>query len=96
MSTKILILCLRRLRFLAISALLMIILLPAWSELTNHARAAGDVMIYADALNPGWQNWSWDSTVSFANATPVHSGSASIAVTFTAAWGGLYLHADTG
>jgi hypothetical protein len=51
--------------------------------------------IYADALAGDWQDWSWDTTRSFDNAQPVHGGSASIAVTYTAAWGGLYLHTDT-
>ncbi len=46
--------------------------------------------IYADALGPGWVDWSWAS-VNLAAASPVHSGAHSIAVTF-GAWQGLYLH----
>ncbi len=65
--------------------------------LSPHPGAAqgGAPTVYADALGAGWQNWSWDSTVNFATPSPVYSGSASVAVTYTAAWGGLYLHTYT-
>jgi endoglucanase len=96
MSAKMLFLRLRRLRSLAIAVLLMIVLLAARSGHTNHVRAAGDVIIYADALRAGWQSWSWDTTIDLANPAPVHGGSASIAVTCTAAWGALYLHSNSG
>ncbi|MEZ4580721.1 MAG: hypothetical protein R3A10_03540 [Caldilineaceae bacterium] len=33
-----------------------------------------DLTVYADALAPGWEDWSWDSEVDVANATPVYSG----------------------
>ena len=46
---------------------------------------AADLPIYTDTLAGGWQDWSWDTTRSFDNPQPVHSGSASIAVTYTAA-----------
>jgi len=46
--------------------------------------------IYTDALAAGWSNWSW-ATVDLQATTPVHSGSRSIAVTYSA-WQGLYLH----
>jgi hypothetical protein len=52
---------------------------------------ASDLIIYQDALSSGWENWSWDTTVTFSNTTPVHSGSASIAITYTNGWGGFYL-----
>ncbi len=58
------------------------------------ARAAADLSIYADTLAAGWQDWSWDTTDNLSNAAPVHSGTASIAVTYNKAWGGLYLHAN--
>ncbi len=48
--------------------------------------------VYADALAPGWNDWSWDSTRNFSNTTPVYAGTNSISVTYTAAWGGLYLN----
>lgn len=48
----------------------------------------GDV-IYADSLAAGWENWSWDTTLDFANtdrATP------SIHIAFESAWAGMFLH----
>ncbi len=62
---------------------------------TDTMTPAGPAVIYADALAGGWQDWSWDATRRFDNPQPVHGGSASIAVTFTAAWGGFYLHTDS-
>ncbi len=56
--------------------------------------AAEDVPVYIDALAGDWADWSWDTTHDFSNPSPVHGGSASIAATFNAAWGGLYLHTD--
>ncbi len=85
----------RRSMLLAISAVLLSVVLVAQPSLTRPVRAADNSPVYTDALASPWQDWSWDTTVSFANATPVHSGSASIAVTYTAAWGGLYFHTDT-
>lgn len=52
--------------------------------------------IYSDALASGWANWSWNATVGFAATSPVYSGTRSISVAYTAAWGGLYLHHGTG
>jgi chitinase len=49
-------------------------------------------VLFGDALASGWANWSWGATLNFAATTPVQSGSKSIAVTYTTAWGGLYLH----
>lgn len=50
------------------------------------------LIIYDDALATGWDDWSWDTTRDFANTNPVYDGSYSLATTYTAAWGGLYLH----
>ncbi len=51
--------------------------------------------IYADALTNGWQDWSYASTRNLANTAPVHSGTHSISVTITGAWGAIQLyHAD--
>ncbi len=54
-----------------------------------------DLIIYGDALAADWQNWSWDTTVNFANTTPVQSGANSIALTYTAGWAGLSLRAPS-
>lgn len=48
--------------------------------------------IYTDQLATGWEDWSWDCSRNFAASTPVHGGQKSISTTYTAGWGGLYLH----
>ena len=56
------------------------------------ARAATSLPVYADSLASGWQDWSYNSiTVNLANATPVHGGTHSVAVTYTGAWSGFQL-----
>lgn len=61
----------------------------------EHQAASGDQLIYHDALAAGWANWSWQSTVDFAQASPVQTGSAALAITYDQPWAGLYLHTDT-
>ena len=56
---------------------------------------AADIPVYADALGSDWVDWSWDTNRNTANTSPVHSGSYSIAVTYTGGWGGLYLHTES-
>ncbi|HPQ42494.1 MAG TPA: hypothetical protein PLV45_19135, partial [bacterium] len=53
-----------------------------------------DTAVYTDALAAGWTDWSWSTSRDFACTDPVHTGTASISVVHTAAWGGLYLHTD--
>src|SRR5512135_2350972 len=57
--------------------------------LTRVVRAAPQ-MIYDDALATGWEDYSW-ANVNLQATTPVHSGSRSIAVTYSG-WDGLYLY----
>lgn len=52
--------------------------------------AQSSITIFDEALPAGWQDWSWNTTVNL-NGSPAHSGSKSIATTFTNAWAGLYL-----
>lgn len=54
-----------------------------------------ELVIYTDSLAAGWENWSWSTTTNFAATAPVYSGTRSLAVTYTAAWAGLYLHRNT-
>ena len=56
------------------------------------ARAASDVVVYADALATGWENWSWNTTLNLDNASPVHGGARSIAISYSAGWAGLSLY----
>ena len=60
--------------------------------LTSSVFGQTDQAIYTDALVNGWQNWSWAS-VNFGASSPVHSGTASTAVT-TDGWEAIYLHHD--
>src|SRR5260221_2892996 len=55
--------------------------------------AASDRIIYDDTLAPGWENWSWQSTVNFSNTSPLYADSRSIAWTANTGWSTLYLHA---
>ncbi len=48
--------------------------------------------IYGDRLGANWQDWSWDANRNFNNTSPIQSGTASISITLTKAWGALYLH----
>ncbi|MFL5385618.1 MAG: glycoside hydrolase family 18 protein [Longimicrobiaceae bacterium] len=52
-------------------------------------------VVYDEALN-GWADWSWSTTRDFARTAQAHQETKSTAVTFTAAWGGLYLHYGAG
>ncbi|HTB85098.1 MAG TPA: hypothetical protein VK742_15695 [Candidatus Sulfotelmatobacter sp.] len=49
-------------------------------------------VIYADSLASGWSDSSYGITKNYANTSPVHSGSDSIAVTITSAYGGIGLY----
>jgi len=51
-------------------------------------------IIYGDSLAAGWANWSWDTTTNFSYTKRYRTGRASLAVTYTAPWAGLYLHRD--
>jgi alpha-L-arabinofuranosidase len=82
---------LRRLKFHRLRALLAIsMLLLCCFALPTVARAQSDQIVYTDALDNGWQNWSW-ATVNFANTAPVQAGSDSISVS-AGAYQALYLH----
>jgi hypothetical protein len=50
-----------------------------------------DQIIYDDALQNGWANWSYSTTCDFNNGSPLHGGTKSLAVTITDAWGALSL-----
>ena len=54
--------------------------------------AQSALTIYADTLANGWQDWSYGSSRNLANTSPVHSGSHSISVTITSAWGAIQLY----
>ena len=66
-----------------------------WGRQLLTVQAAPSLDVYQDSLAAGWQDWSWGTTRQFANGSPVQSGSHSLAVQYTEAWGGLYLRAET-
>ena len=81
----------RALIFLATAGLLAIVS-RTYAGLAAVPLSAADLGIYNDGLAAGWEDWSWDTTVNLAAASPAHAGSASISAQFDAAWAGLYLH----
>jgi alpha-L-arabinofuranosidase len=54
--------------------------------------AQTNMTIYADSLVNGWSDGSYSAAVNYANTSPVHSGTRSISVTITNAWGALGLN----
>ncbi len=79
-----------------VAILLATAFLPASSvNASNSAAPASKTassVIYSDQLSSGWQDWSWDAAVNVRNKKPHSSGTRSISVNITAAWGALYLH----
>src|SRR5947208_12075554 len=51
-----------------------------------------DLMIYDDALSSPWINSSWGANVTFNSTERVQTGSNSIKVALTGAWGALSVH----
>ena len=65
----------------------LLLLSAAW-----RVTAQSDQAIYTDALQNGWEDWGW-AVHDYGNATPVHSGTKSVSVTFTTnTYQALYLH----
>ncbi len=67
---------------------------PCWllAFLAFQLTVRADQIIYDDALENGWQNWSWGTTLNFNNTGAyVHSGTASISATITSGWSALSL-----
>lgn len=79
--------------FRAMASHLMTLMAALILSASCSATAAADLPIYTDSLAAGWQDWSWSATNKLASTTPTHSGTRSIAVTITADWRALYLHA---
>jgi len=59
-------------------------------------QSSGDLIIYDDNLASIWQNWSWNTTVNFSNASPTANNSpASMAITFNQPWAGALFGTNT-
>src|ERR1700723_3825504 len=65
--------------------------LSLFQAAASHVCAQANQIIYDDALENNWQNWSYSVTANFANTSPVHSGSDSISATITGAYGGVQI-----
>ena len=62
------------------------------------AGQAQNVIVYDDALAAGWSDYSYPDpgiVVDFANPAPVHSGAASVAVTYNGSFAALSLRTAT-
>ena len=68
---------------LMVAAAAMVIVPSAWAQ--------SSLPIYTDHLVNGFQDWSW-APRNLSNASPTHSGVASISVTASAAWQAIALH----
>ena len=70
----------------------LLAILSLFATLTP-ARAQSDMIIYADAIQNSWDNWSWNTTLNFSSTgTYVHSGTSAISVTITAGGSAMSLH----
>ena len=70
--------------FLATAGLLVLLSHP-YSGMAAAPLSASDLSVYTDSLASGWENWSWDTTVNLAAASPVHTGSVSLSAQFNQA-----------
>ncbi|HRI42587.1 MAG TPA: hypothetical protein PLL78_10410 [Fimbriimonadaceae bacterium] len=61
-----------------------------WAFCSAVAWAQGDLIVYGEALQNGWQDWSW-CTRDLASTDYAHAGSRSVKVTMAAGWQGFYL-----
>jgi chitodextrinase len=52
------------------------------------ATPSGSDVIYDEALNSNWQEWSWSVNRNYDNVNPVKVGQKSLAVNYTDGWGG--------
>ncbi len=59
---------------------------------TATAAAGANLPIYDETPTNGWEDWSWDTSLNFANTAPVYAGSRSIAVSYNQAWAGLSVY----
>jgi hypothetical protein len=66
-----------------------------FAGVTFRMAAQQNMAIYTDSLQNSWNDWSYSVTRNFSSTTLIHSGSSSIAVTLTNAYGALSLeHAN--
>jgi hypothetical protein len=66
----------------------------AWLLSVPVVSAAAPLTVYGDALDAGWVNWSWNTTINFGATSPVHGGTKSLSAKYDAAWAGIYLRSN--
>ena len=52
-------------------------------------------VVYGDALQSGWADWSWSTTRDLSSTDPVYAGANAISAQHDAAWAGLYLRSNS-
>jgi len=72
----------------------LLLLCAAFTVLTVNAQTT-DLTLYDDALQNGWQDWSWATTYSLAATAYVHGGTRSISFV-PAGWQAVYPHLNAG
>ena len=77
-------------RLFGVTLLLLLIAITTASK-SNASTRAPDFFLYDDALAPGYNNYSWGTTLDFASTAQKHSGSYSIAITHQSAFTGMNL-----
>ncbi len=65
------------------------------NTLSVKTTACLSLVIYDEALDANWSDWSWGSTRNFANTTPVKVGGKSLRTDYTG-WGGISFQHGTG
>jgi hypothetical protein len=71
------------------------VFLPLVTKNFSGSVGIAPLVIYDDAPATGWSDWSYNATANLNNASPVHGGSKSIALTITGAYGALSLRSAT-
>ena len=61
---------------------------------TTNGSLADTVVIYDEALNADFGNWSWGTNINFQNTSTKHSGTYSMRADYGAQWNGIFLHAN--
>jgi|GEM_PF-226271 len=60
----------------------------AVSASTTACPPSGSEMIYEEALNGGWKEWSWALTSNYGSTNPVKAGQKALALNYSSGWGG--------
>ncbi len=60
----------------------------AASATTAGCPPTGTDLVYDEALNTGWQEWSWSVERNYSATNPVKAGQHALAITYTDGWGG--------